>query len=88
MLVFAFDFQAAENHRHNEDVVKRQAFFNQKSGKVEHSGFCAAFVNDKETKNDCNGDIKDTGPKGFFQFGFFGMAVEDKQIQKQKDKDN
>ena len=51
LLVFAFDFEAAEDNRHDEDIIQRQAFFYQKSGIIEHSGFKAALINDKQTKD-------------------------------------
>ena len=51
VLVFAFNFEAAEDNRHDEDIIQRQAFFYQKSGIIEHAGFKATFVDNKQTKD-------------------------------------
>ena len=88
MLVFSFNFQAAEDNGDDEYVVKREAFFDQKTGIIQHSGFKAAFIDNENAKYQCNADIKNAGPKRIFYVGFGGMAMKNEQVQKQQDKDD
>ena len=45
----------------NKDIVERQAFFHQKAGVIKHTGFHAALIDYKDTEQQRDGDIKNTG---------------------------
>ena len=51
VLIFALNFETAEDNRHDENVIQRQAFFYQKSGVIKHSGFKATLINNEQTKD-------------------------------------
>lgn len=83
MLVFAGNFEIAENQQKDEEVVDRQRFFDQVSGEELHTRFLAQAMGQKQVQSSGQTDPH-TGPKkGVFHADIFVLAVHYRQIKNQ-----
>ncbi|MNG15058.1 hypothetical protein D3C84_988580 [compost metagenome] len=87
MLVASRNAEEAENHCHDEHVVHRQRFLDQKAGVVLQRAGRAHLVPDPATEGEGDADISGGQPQTFADADFPMATVQDAEVEGQQGND-